>query len=275
MPIKKRERQILELLSQRSELSVEDACREFAISQATARRAFAAIAGKGLAEKTWGGLRQRNEMPGSDMIPSGLRDTRNAEAKELIAREAATLVNDGDVVAIDGGTTTLRLAPYLANRAVRIVTNSILIAHRIEQLRNGANGAEVFLTGGLVYPGSGLLVGPQAVANLRQYHSQWAFLSVGGLDPDGATNTNQLVVESERAILENTENAVILADSSKWDRRDMVRQCAWHEIGRIITDRVPAGWHPPLPDGRLVIAAREAPVSFDGAQDPHNEPDPS
>jgi hypothetical protein len=48
----------------------------------------------------------------------------------------------------------------------------------------------------------------------------------------------------------------------------MVRKCAWHEIGRIITDRAPTGWHPPLPDGRLVIAAREATVSLDGPQDP-------
>jgi DeoR/GlpR family transcriptional regulator of sugar metabolism len=264
MSSKKRDRRILDLLAERGELTVEDTCREFSISPATARRAFAALALRGLAEKTWGGLR----LPGSDMVPSVLRETRNAEAKDLIAREAALLVQEGDVVAIDGGTSTLRLAPYLANRAVRIVTNSILIAHRIEQLRSGANGAEVFLTGGQVYPGSGLLVGPQAVENLRQYHSQWAFLSVGGLDPEGATNTNQLVVESERAILESTENAVLLADSSKWGRRDMVRQCAWHEIGRIITDRAPTGWHPPLPDGRLVIAAREATVSLDGPQDP-------
>ena len=252
---KKRDRQILELLAVRGELSVEEACREFSISPATARRAFVRMAAEGLAEKTWGGLSRHPELHDSDMIPSRLRDTLNAEAKERIAREAALLVRDRDVVAIDGGTTTLRLAPYLANRAVRIVTNSILIAHRIEQLRSDANGAEVFLTGGFVYPGSGLLVGPQAVANLRQYHSQWAFLSVGGLDPEGATNTHELVVESERAIIENTENAVILADSSKWNQRDMIRQCAWNEIGRIITDHEPVGWKPPISEGSLVIAS--------------------
>jgi len=251
---KKRDRQILELLDVHRELSVGEACREFSISPATARRAFARIAAEGSAEKIWGGLSRRSELHDSDMVPSRLRETLNAEAKERIAREAATLVKDRDVVAIDGGTTTLRLAPYLANRAVRIVTNSILIAHRIEQLRSDANGAEVFLTGGFVYPGSGLLVGPQAVANLRQYHSQWAFLSVGGLDPEGATNTNQLVVESERAIIENAENVVILADSSKWGRRDMIRQCTWNEIGRIITDCGPVGWNPPVPAGKMVMA---------------------
>lgn len=67
-------------------------------------------------------------------------------------RAAAGLVKDGDVVAIDGGTTTLRLAPYLANRPVRIITNSILIAHRIDRLRTGPSGAEVFLTGVIYIP---------------------------------------------------------------------------------------------------------------------------
>ena len=257
MSLNKRERQILERLALRGELSVEEVCREFEISPATVRRTFVAIVSKGLAAKTWGGIHTLPNASVHEMTPSVLRDSRNAEAKELIARAAAKLVQDGDVVAIDGGTTTLRLAPWLANRAVRIVTNSILIAHRIEQLRTGANGAEVFLTGGLVYPGSGLLVGPQAVANLRQYHSQWAFLSVGGLDLDGATNTNQLVVESERAIIDNTENAVILADASKWTQRDMVRQCKWSEISRVITDCAPSGWQPDLTNGHLVIAGEK------------------
>ena len=108
---KKRDRQILELLDVHRELSVGEACREFSISPATARRAFARIAAEGSAEKIWGGLSRRSELHDSDMVPSRLRETLNAEAKERIAREAATLVKDRDVVAIDGGTTTLRLAP--------------------------------------------------------------------------------------------------------------------------------------------------------------------
>ena len=243
-----RNREILGLLDEIGQLSVTEVCTRLSLSPATARRAFARLAAEGMAEKVWGGLMRRNPSTatGADMVPSSLRDKWNAEAKEAIARQAAMLVQDGDVVAIDGGTTTLRLSSYLANRPIRILTNSILIAHRIEQLRSGARSAEVFLTGGFVYPGSGLLVGPQAVANLREYHSRWAFLSVGGLDPRGATNTNQLVVESERAMIEQTENAVILADHSKWDHRDMIRQCDWSEIFCLITDQKPDGWTPPI-----------------------------
>jgi len=252
-----RSREILELLDEIGQLSVTDVCTRLALSPATARRAFAKLAAEGLAEKVWGGLMRRHQSsaPGDDMVPSTRREKLNAEAKETIARHAALLVKDGDVVAIDGGTTTLRLSSYLANRPIRILTNSILVAHRIEQLRNGARSAEVFLTGGFVYPGSGLLVGPQAVANLREYHSRWAFLSVGGLDARGATNTNQLVVESERAMIEQTENAVILADHSKWDHCDMIRQCDWSEISCLITDQKPDGWTPPIAPENLVVAS--------------------
>lgn len=251
-----RNRKILELLDETGELSVPEVCARLSLSPATARRAFARIAADGLAKKVWGGLMRGNPATaaGNDMVPSSLRDQLNAEAKDAIARQAAMLVQDGDVVAIDGGTTTLRLSSYLANRPIRILTNSILIAHRIEQLRSGAKSAEVFLTGGFVYPGSGLLVGPQAVTNLREYHSRWAFLSVGGLDERGATNTNQLVVESERAMIEQSEHAVILADHSKWDHRDMIRQCAWSEIHCLITDRKPDGWMPPISPEKLVVA---------------------
>jgi DeoR/GlpR family transcriptional regulator of sugar metabolism len=174
-----------------------------------------------------------------DMLPSNLRESLNAGQKERIGRAACALVQDGDVLTIDGGTTTLCMAPHLANRRVRILTNSLLIAHRIDHLRTARDGAEVFLTGGLLYPGSGLLVGPQAVDNLAQSHASWAFLSVGGLDAEGATNTNQLVVESERAMMRMARRTVMLADSSKWGRREMVRMCAWREVAMLLTDAGP------------------------------------
>lgn len=173
------------------------------------------------------------------MLPSSLRENLNISEKERIARRACEFVHDGDVLIIDGGTTTLGMAPFLANRPVRILTNSILIAHRIDALRSVNGGAEVFLTGGFLYPGSGLLVGPEAVQSLAQYHARWAFLSVGGLDAEGGTNTNHLVVESERTMIRMSESVVVVADSSKWRRKEMVRAFAWKEIQHLVTDAPP------------------------------------
>lgn len=236
-----RRRAILALVARQGDLSVDEACRKLAVSPATARRDFATVVAEGLALKAWGGLRR---LPPSapattDMIPSGIRQGMNQEEKDRIAKAAAAHIEDGDVVLIDGGTTTLCLAPHLADRRVRILTNSILMAHRIDQLRTSPQGAEVFLTGGFLYPSSGLLVGPEAVRSIENYHADKVFLSVGGLDSQGATNTNQLVVESERAMLRQADKIFVLADSSKWQRREMVRAFAWREVGVLVTEAPP------------------------------------
>jgi len=232
---------LIALVERQGDLTLEEACRSFQISAATARRDFAGIVARGAAAKTWGGLRRSEKgtpAPG-DMLPSSVRETLNAAQKHIIARAACALVQDGDVLMIDGGTTTLCMAEHLANRPVRIITNSLLIAHSIDRLRKVREGAEVFLTGGLLYPASGLLVGPQAVENLMNFHATWAFLSVGGLDADGATNTNQLVVESELTMIKMAKKSVVLADSSKWNRRDMVRLCRWSAVSLLLTDQKP------------------------------------
>lgn len=225
------------------EVSVEEVCVRFGVSPATARRDLGALAERGLVEKTWGGARRIED--DRDMVPASEREEIAAREKGRIARVACELVQDGDVLLVDGGTTTLHMAAHLANRRVRILTNSLLVAHRIDALRQSSRGAEVSLTGGLVYPGSGLLVGPQAVENLAAYHARWAFLSVGGIDGDGASNTNEWVVQSERAMIGAAEKVVLLADSTKFGKRDMVRECRWSEVDLLITDKEPGSWAAP------------------------------
>ena len=234
-----RHRAIIALVERQGDLTVDEACRILGISEATVRRDFVELAERRAVEKTWGGVRSSSESASADMVPSGVRESLHPQEKERIARKACELIEDGDVLVIDGGTTTLCMAPHLANRPLRILTNSILIAHRIDRLRSNPNGAEVFLTGGFLYPGSGLLVGPEALQSILKYHARWAFLSVGGLDAQGATNTNQLVVESEQAILSVAESAVVLADSSKWNRKEMVRAFSWDEVDSFVTDTLP------------------------------------
>lgn len=234
-----RQRALIALVDRQGDLTLEEACRNFAISPATARRDFGEIATRGAAEKTWGGLRRKDTGAlgaAGQMIPSDVRESVQPHEKQAIADIACSLVADGDAIIIDGGTTTLGLAAGLANRPVRILTNSLLVAHRIDRLRTAATGAEVFLTGGFVYPGSGLLVGPQATENLERMHASWAFLSCGGFDASGTTNTNQLVAEGELAIVRAAEKVAVLADASKWNRREMVRTLEWTDVSLLISD---------------------------------------
>ena len=241
-----RQRALIALVERQGDVTLEEVCRSFEVSPPTARRDFSEIVARGSAEKVWGGIKRKagttKTPPGGDIIPSDLRETLHSAEKARIARAACALIRDGDVLIIDGGTTTLGMAAEMANRRVRILTNSLLIALQIDRLRTAKEGAEVFLTGGQLYSGSALLVGPQTVENIDSYHARWAFLSAGGLDSDGTSNTNQLVVECERAMVRRADQSVVLADSSKWGRRDMVRASLWSEVAMLITDAPP-----PLP----------------------------
>ncbi|GAB3164472.1 hypothetical protein GCM10027291_05920 [Telluribacter humicola] len=124
----------------------------------------------------------------------------------------------------------------MANRPVTVITNSILIASQIDLERQSKYGAEVLLTGGLIYPEAGMLVGPQAIRNIREYHARWAFLSVGGIETEGATNSSQLVVETQRAIMDQCETRVLLADHSKFGRKSLCRLCGINEMDLLITN---------------------------------------
>jgi len=253
-----RQRALVMLVERQGDVTLEEVCRSFDVSPATARRDFSELVARGAAARAWGGLKRK---PGAsttpsegDIVPSDLRETLHSAEKARIARAACALVRDGDILIVDGGTTTLGMAMPLANRPVRILTNSLLVALQIDRLRTAREGAEVFLAGGQLYPGSGLLVGPQTIGNIDGCHARWAFLSAGGLDREGTTNTNQWVVECERAMIRRAEQSVVLADSSKWGRRDMVRACRWSQVTMLITDALP----PYPPDARVKILVAPA-----------------
>lgn len=233
-----RQRNLLALVVRQKNLTIEEACKATGISEATARRDFNELAKRNDIEKRWGAI-ALNES-GEKMAPSDERQTLNPLAKQRIAEAACALIQDQEVILIDGGTTTLCMAPFLANRPVRILTNSLLIAHQIDHLRSKPDGAEVYLTGGYLYPASGLLVGPEAVKSLKQYHARWAFLSVSGLDEKGGSNTNQLVVESEQAMIHQAQSIIVMADASKWAHKEMTRAFQWDQVETIVTNG-----HPP------------------------------
>ena len=140
------------------------------------------------------------------------------------------------MVIIDGGTTTSEMTPLIADMRIKIVTNSVLIAHQIYHQGKGKEGAEVVMVGGLLYSSGGLTVGPQAINNLREYYANIAFLSVGGLSEIGATNSNILVVETEQQMVNQSERVVMLADHGKFGKPDLVRLCDFDQIDTIITD---------------------------------------
>ena len=235
-----RQRQILELLQLDSELGVDDACAKLGASAATIRREFAQLAAEGRVEKTWGGIR----LKATDAAPAGPaafqhRLTENAAEKRAIAEAAAQLLEDGDVVMIDGGTTTYQLCEFIALKRIRIITNSLVIAQAVDRLKGRRRGAEIYLTGGILQPESSVLSGPPAEAFLKRYHARWAFLSAAGVDSKEATNHNEAVLASERLMIEQSERVALLVDHTKLGQRAMCGLCSLAKVDRLFTGATP------------------------------------
>jgi DeoR/GlpR family transcriptional regulator of sugar metabolism len=242
MKRRQRQRQILDLLHADPELGVDDACLRLRASPATIRREFAQLAAEGRVEKTWGGVRLKI----SDASPAGPaafhhRLTENAAEKRAIAEAASALLEDGDVVMIDGGTTTYQLCEFIALKPIRIITNSLVIAQAVDRLKGRQRGAEIYLTGGILQPESGVLSGPPAEAFLKRYHARWVFLSAAGVDAKEATNHHEAVLASERLMIEQSERVALLVDHTKLGRRAMCPLCSLAKVDHLFTGETAEG----------------------------------
>ena len=152
--------------------------------------------------------------------------------KQAIGRAAAALLEDGDTVLLDGGTTTLEVARALLGRRVQVVTNSLPIA----QLLASSQQTDLILIGGYVYPRTGVAMGPLAIATMQGIRVRKAILGAGGIVADGIYNSNLLLVETERQMMACGQEVMIVADHTKFGRLALARLCGLDEVHRLVTD---------------------------------------
>lgn len=233
-----RHERIIAYLSQHDVISVSDAVRLFQASPATIRRDFNEMAQQNLVRRVRGGIKIAKPLAG-DILPFSLREVRYSLEKEALCARAVQMLRPGEVVIIDGGTTTFFMSAHLPDFPLRIISNSLRLAAALEERRVERSNLEVYITGGYLYPNSGVLLGPNSVSSLQQYHAHIAFVSVGGITENGISNTNELVVETERTMLEHANRVIVLADHSKLGVHAMCHVCALDQIDVLITDDWP------------------------------------
>jgi DeoR/GlpR family transcriptional regulator of sugar metabolism len=160
------------------------------------------------------------------------RMSYQVDAKRQIARAARKLIQTGQTVLLDGGTTTFHLAQQLLGQPLQVVTNSLPIAN----LFLNDDHVELILTGGLMYPRYGVLLGPGAESMLANIHTKTLFLSVAGIHDGRMYNQNLLLVQSERRMMEQAQQVVLLADSTKFGQQALAQLGKLDEIDVVVTD---------------------------------------
>ena len=234
MLAEQRARAILQQLSQHQTVSVTDLCQTTGASEATIRRDLNALARQGKLVKIHGGATTPEEEEFLAREPDLATKQRYTREKERIARYAAGLVGDDDVVFLDTGTTALHMAEYLKDSKALFVTSSIDFAGRLS-----AHERHVYVLGGTLKPGTVDIVGAEALDALRRYNFTKVFLGVSGISiSQGFTTPDPEAAALKLIAASRAQSAYVLADSSKFGRVTAATILPL-ERARIITDRMP------------------------------------
>jgi DeoR/GlpR family transcriptional regulator of sugar metabolism len=226
--LSERERQILTLLAEDATVSVADVSDKLAVSKVTVRSDFSSLEEKGFLIRTHGGA-----MPAfhSSIME---RNRNRTDEKNRIAKAAAAMVQDGDTVMIEAGTTTALIVRYLiGKRDLHIVTNSTLL---IPYARTNPQ-LHLTVVGGEFRPATESLVGPIALRELEEFHVRKVFLGTDGFSLENGSSTHLVEgAEVNKRMALQADQRFLVADSSKYGRAGFVRMLPLGSYNKIITD---------------------------------------
>ncbi len=205
--------------------------RTLRTSESTVRRDLAALEKEGLVKRVHGGALAASRTEAAYDFAGQAR--RMAAAKARIARAAASLVEDGQMVILDGGSTVAAVARELVPRSLHVLTNSLPIASVFEHARD----VELTLTGGTLYPRLGVLLGPLCEQMLGSVSADVLVMGTGGVTDAGFGNNSTLVVGSERRMIEVSRRVVIVADHTKFGRAGMIPLAPLEAAHVVVSDR--------------------------------------
>lgn len=225
-----RRNQILEMVRARGFASLPELAKALDVSESTIRRDVELLEEQGLANRIHGGVLYAGQSP---KLPHfDMRQPVQWAEKLAIAKAAEALIEDGDTVLLDGGSTTYELARLLVGRPVHVVTNSLPVAN----LLAADAVSDLVLVGGNICPRTGVAQGPLANQMLATLRVRKTFLSVAAVNDDGFFNNNLLLVETERAMMAAADEVIVVADSSKFGRRSLAHLCELSAVQHVVVD---------------------------------------
>ncbi|MBI1374881.1 MAG: DeoR family transcriptional regulator [Phycisphaera sp.] len=230
MLIVERHQRIIDLLREQNAADLETLSETLGVSASTVRRDLERLEQQGVIERTHGGAVYRGHK--RQPVAFDERVTENVDAKKAIGRYAASLVQPGMTLLMDGGSTVYYAASQVTARPLQVVTNALTIA----SLFANDEQVELIVVGGALYPRTGVLLGPLASAALSSLHADLFLFSVAGIFDDEAYNLNIEQAEVERVMLRQAARSVMLMDSTKFGRKSLARVCSSDDVELIVTD---------------------------------------
>lgn len=228
----RRDAEIVHRLRSAGPCTVEDLARHLGVSGSTVRRDLARLRSQGTLQRVRGGAKVDDDA--DEAMPFAWVAAHDAEDKAVVARRAAGLVSDGDIVLLDIGTTVVHLARELRGRRITVITSSLVV---LDTLRNDPE-VELILLGGVVRQAYQSLVGLLTGTALSQVRADLAFLGTSGVRVNGdVLDSTRVEVPVKRAMLEAADRCVLLADRHKFPGGGVLKVCDVSDLDVIVTNQ--------------------------------------
>ncbi|KDM91671.1 transcriptional repressor AgaR [Photobacterium galatheae] len=230
-----RREQTLGMLRRQGSVQVAELAELFNVSTVTIRNDLAFLEKQGMATRSYGGaFLNESDVP---LPEHSIEDKRQLyrSVKDLIGQAAATMVNDGDTIILDSGTTTNSIAAHLVHHDnVIALTNGLNVANTLVD----AEGVEVIVLGGHLRRKSMSFYGSQAEHALDNYHFNKLFLAVDGFDLNkGITTHNENEARLNRRMCEVADEIIVVTDASKFGRISLHKILEPGKVHKVITDK--------------------------------------
>lgn len=209
------------------------------VSEATVRRDLAALNELGQLQRVRGGVIPVNAevppFPDGALIGQQVFDEgriEHAERKSAIGAKAAEFCEPGEPIIIDGGSTTFMMARHLENLPYQVLTTSLSILQYLLRL----NKVRILTPGGAVFREQNVVLSPYEEGLLSNFAASKLFIGAQAIGLSGLMQSDPLLVQSERNLIERAKEIIVLADSSKFSRHSPLVLCSLEKIDRVITD---------------------------------------
>lgn len=227
-----RKHMIVDLINREVKTTVTELCERFSVSPATIRNDLRELEFAGLLKRTHGGAISNKKA--SFELNSYQKEVENIDKKTAIARAAAKYVQDGDVIAVDTGTTMFEFVKAIAaNKNIKVVANDLEIAVYLERFSE----IDTILTGGMVRRNFHSTLGPIAVETIKGLNVDRFFMAANGVHlTRGITAPNIDQAQVKQALVAAADEVILLADSSKLGKASFVKYADLSRVDLLITD---------------------------------------
>ena len=230
MLAEERRSRLLEFVRLRRFASLPELAEQLEVSESTVRRDLEHLERQGSTHRIHGGVLYAGSSP--KMPHFDARQSTRWAQKRAIAEKAVELIEDGDTILLDGGSTTYEVARLLVGRPVHVVTTALPVAN----LFASDSGSDLVLIGGNICPRTGVAQGPYADKMLRVVRVRKAVLGAAGINEEGFFNNNLLLVETEKVMMQAADEVILVADSSKFGRQSLTHLCSLADVDHLVVD---------------------------------------